>query len=486
MEELDIATIKKRSIQGIFALTSRNFIIQIMNFSANFALTVILSPAVFGIFFVVSAINSFLSYFSDIGLASALIQKKESLTDDDLKTTFTIQQILVISAVSIAFLTSGWVGEFYKLEKDGIQLFQALVFAFFLSSLKTIPSVMLERSLKFNKLIIPQIVEAIVFNIVVLTLAFKGFEIRSFTYAVLARGVFGLIAMYMIAPWKIKIGFARNSASKLLSFGIPFQLNSFLALLKDDLLIIFLGKILPLVQVGYIGFAQKWAFYPLRFIMDTMIRITFPSYSRLQHEKAILGLAIEKSIFVISFFIFPALMGLSILAPYFIKFFPVSKYQQWEPALLSLSFFAINAALSSISTPLTNALNAIGKIKITLFLMVFWTIATWLLTPVFIIIFGFNGVSLASMLITLSVVLVVHITKKYIDFNIVRTIKNQIISASFMGLLIYFLSPLIVINFPLLMVMIAIGSGAYFGMMLVLARSQILADVMLIKQNLKK
>lgn len=486
MQEIDIATIKKRSIQGVFALTSRNFIIQIMNFSANFILTIVLNPAVFGIFYVVSAINSFLSYFSDIGLASALIQKKDSLTEDDLKTTFTIQQILVISAVVIAFLISGWVGEFYNLEKDGIQLFQALVLAFFFSSLKTIPSIMLERNLRFNKWIVPQIVEAFVFNIVVLALAFKGFEIKSFTYAVLARGISGVLAMYIIAPWKIKIGFSKDSARKLLSFGIPFQLNSFLALLKDDLLIIFLGKLLPLAQVGYIGFAQRWAFYPLRFIMDTMIKITFPSFSRLQHEKALLGLAIEKSLFAISFFIFPALMGLSILAPYFIKFFPISKYQQWEPALLSLSFFAVHAAFSSISTPLTNALNAIGKIKVTLYLMVFWTAATWALTPVFIILFGFNGVALASMIITFSVIFVVYITKKYIDFDIFKTIKNQIISTSFMGLIIYFLSPLIVKNFPMLLTMIVIGSIIYLGSMFLLAKAQILEDIKLIRQSLQK
>src|SRR5665811_1903695 len=86
--------------------------------------------------------------------------------------------------------------------------------------------------------------------------------------------------MYIIAPWKIGFGFSRPVASRLLNFGVPFQLNSILALLKDDLLIVYLGKVLPLAQVGYIGFAQKWAFTPLRLIMDNIIRITFPSFSR--------------------------------------------------------------------------------------------------------------------------------------------------------------------------------------------------------------
>ena len=121
-----------------------------------------------------------------------------------------------------------------------------------------------------------------------------------------------------------------------MSFGIPFQLNSFLALIKDDLFIAYLGKVLPIAQVGYIGFAQKWAFAPLRLIMDNVIRITFPSFSRLQDEKEVLTKAIEKSIFAASFLIFPSLVGLVILSPYFVHLIP--KYLKWEPALMSLFF----------------------------------------------------------------------------------------------------------------------------------------------------
>jgi len=187
MEELDIAAVVNRSIHGIFALVSRTLFIQIVGFLVNFLLTIYLSPATFGVYFVVTAVIAFLSYFSDIGLAAALIQKKENLTKEDLATTFTIQQILVISSCAIAILASSFVAKFYDLELPGVMLFISLVIAFFLSSLKTIPSILLERDLHFEKLVIPQIVETLSFNLVALVLAIKGFGISSFTYAVLAR-----------------------------------------------------------------------------------------------------------------------------------------------------------------------------------------------------------------------------------------------------------------------------------------------------------
>jgi O-antigen/teichoic acid export membrane protein len=484
MEELDIASVTKRSIKGIFALTSRTFTVQIVSFITNFVLTIFLSPAVFGVYFVVSAAIAFLSYFSDIGLAAALIQKKEPIKEEELRATFTLQQILVVTVVVIAFLISGKIGSFYHLNKDGVFLFQALIFSFFLSSLKTIPSIILERNLRFEKLVIPQIVETLFFSVTAVLFAVKGFGVTSFTYAVLARGLSGLIAIYIISPWKIGFGFSKEPLKKLLSFGVPFQANSFLALLKDDLLIAYVGKVLPLAQVGLIGFAQKWAFSPLRLVMDNVIRVTFPSFSRLQNEKELLKKAIEKSIFAACFIIFPSLMGLVVFSPYLVHLIP--KYLKWEPALISLGFFSLNAGLSSISTPLTNALNAIGKIKITLYLMIFWTVSTWILTPFAIFLFGFNGFAIASAFIAFSVFAVVHIVKRYIDFNLIKSIKIPFLSTMIMGLFIYSISRMIVKDFMSLVLVMFLGGILYLGTMFALARKDLIADLKMIRGNLKK
>jgi O-antigen/teichoic acid export membrane protein len=416
MEEIDLATIKKRSITGVVALTSRTFFLQIINFLSMFLLTIFLAPEVFGIFFVVTAVVNFLNYFSDIGLAAALIQKKEKLTDTDLKTTFTIQQALVIFLVILAFLSSTQVARFYNLSSAGLWLFRALVISFFLSSLKTIPSVLLERKLDFNRLVIPQIGETILFNLVAVFLAWKGIGIASFTWAVLARGVSGLILIYLISPWMPGFSLNRASAKKLLSFGIPFQANSLLALVKDDLLTVFLGKVLPFAQVGFIGWAQKWANMPLRFIMDSVIKVTFPAYSRLQDNLAALRSGIEKALFTVCFLTFPALVGLALLASSLVEFLP--RYLKWQPALLALYFFCLQAAFACVSTILTNNLNSTGRIKITLKLMVIWTVFTWMLTPIFIHFWGYNGVAPAAALVAVTVVLPVWLVKKVVDFDL--------------------------------------------------------------------
>ena len=426
MEDISLEVIKQKSIKGVLALTSRTFILQLIAFGGTFLLTIFLSPAAFGVFYVVSAIIAFLNYFSDIGLAAALIQKKDEVTKRDLITTFTIQQGLVITLVVLAFLLTSVIGGFYSLDSDGQWLYRSLIVAFFLSSLKTIPSVLLERTLDFGKLVIPQILETLGFYVIAVILAWRGYGTLSFAWAVFARSVIGLVAIYIISPWRPQLGFSGGSAKKLLRFGLPFQANSLLALVKDDFLTVVLGKVLTFTEVGYIGWAKKWAEIPLRLIMDSVVRVAFPTFSRIQHDVGVLGRAIEKTLFGLSASIFPITAGLLFgIAPLVAA---IPKYEKWEPALLSFYLFAVASAVASLSVPLTNALNAVGKIKITLLLMVLWTTTTWFLTLFLINLFGYNGVSLSLLLITSTLILVVHLSKTIAPFSFWRSVRFPILS----------------------------------------------------------
>lgn len=432
MGEIDIELIKRRSVVGVVALTARTFFLQIIAFGATFLLTLFLSPDIFGVFYVVSAIISFLGYFSDIGLAAALVQKKEDVTREDLGTTFVIQQGLVVTMVGVSLIFSQVIADFYRLDASGVWLFRALAISFFLSSLKTIPSVLLERKLAFDRLVIPQIIETLGFYLVAVYLAWRGQGITSFTWAVLVRGILGLIAMYIVEPWMPVISINKESAKKLMRFGLPFQLNSFLALLKDDLLTVFLGRVLPFAQVGYIGWAKKWAEVPLRLIMDSVVRVTFPAYSRLQHDSTLLVKAIDKTLFGLSALILPISAGLLFFVHPMVELIP--KYSKWEPALVSFYIFVFSSALAALSTPLMNALNAVGRIRTTLKFMIGWTISTWLFTVIFMQFFGYNGVSLALLVVGGSLYFVIKVAKHIADFSFVQNVRGPVIAATVQGM----------------------------------------------------
>lgn len=472
---ITLEAVKEKAVKGVVILTGRTFLLSTLSLVATGLLTVFLDPSEFGVFWIVSAVVNFLAYFSDVGLAAALIQKKEEVDDDDLRTTFTIQQILVLTLLVILFFATPFISSYYSLTSDGQFLLYALGISLFLSSLKTIPSVLLERELEFGKLVIPQVLENLVYNIVAVFLAWKGFGIKSFTVAVLARGVVGLVAMYILRPWRPSFAFARKPLKRLLSFGVPYQANTLLATVKDDGMTVVLGGILGTSGVGLLGWAQKWGQAPLRFFMDHVIKVTFPAFSRMQDAKKELETSVTRSIFFICFLVFPTLAALLILAPVLVEIIP--RYEKWQPALLPLGLIAINTVFASVTTQLTNLLNSIGKIKTTFKLMVMWTVLTWLFVPFLATRNGVNGAALGYALVGASSVVAIIVARRQVRFSLVNSALRPFLATLVMSLLLLLLRGQFENSMALVWGLIAVGFVSYLVSVYLLVGATLIKDV---------
>lgn len=473
--EISLETVKKRSVRGVVVLTGRTFILQIISLVAQLFLFAYLGKYEFGVFAIVSAIVNFLVYFSDIGLAAALIQKKETPTETDLKTTFFIQQLLIVSIVVLVFVFSPQIAHRFSLSTDGVYLLYALSFSLLLSSLKGIPSVLLERKLEFVKLVFPQILEQVVYNVILVFFAMNGFGLKSFSIAVIARGVVGLVAIYILQPWMPGFAFSKKTLLDLFKFGIPYQVNTFLATFKDDGMTIILGGILGPVGVGVLSFAQKIARLPLTFFMDTVTRVTFPAFSRMQGAKLDLERSVTRSIFFICLLVFPSLVGISILSPILIKIIP--RYNQWTPALIPIVFISINFAFAAATTQLTNLLNAIGKIKITFYLMIMWTTLTWAFIPFLSIKFGVVGASIGYSLVGASSLMAIYITKKYVNFSLTNSIIKPLIGSIIMGVVLIIARSFLPFSINSMIVLSVLGVIVYSTSMLSMMGLSLVEDI---------
>ncbi len=472
--EISLETVKKRSVRGVVVLTGRTFLLQIISLVAQLILFAFLGTYEFGVFAIVSAIINFLVYFSDIGLAAALIQKKDKPTETDLRTTFFVQQLLVVAIIVVVFLLTPFFTQKYSLTHDGQTLLYALAISLLFSSLKGIPSVLLERKLEFVKLVFPQILEQVVYNVVLVYMAVNGYGLKSFTVAVIARGIVGLITIYILQPWKPGIAFSRSTLSGLFKFGIPYQVNTFLATFKDDGITLILGSILGPVGVGVLSFAQKIARLPLTFFMDTVTRVTFPAFSRMQDAKDDLARSVTRSIFFICLLVFPSLVGISILSPIMIQVIP--RYSHWTPALIPIIFISINFMFAAATTQLTNLLNAIGKIKITFYLMIMWTVLTWAFVPILAQKFGAVGASIGYSLVGSSSIVAIILAKRYVNFSIMDSMIKPIVGSLVMGITLLIMKRYLSVSVSSLEILIASGIVVYIVSMISMVGLTLIQD----------
>lgn len=465
-------TINRKIISGFFTLTFRRAaLFGVMWLNNNLLLARILPPDIIGIFNIATSVLMFFTYFSDIGLGAALIQKKE-IKREDLITTFTIQQILAtLIAISVWFLAP-WFAHIYQLDNAGMWLIRALGFGFFLTSFKVLPSVVLERDLKFGPLVIVEILETITYLSVLDYLILNNYGVTAYTFAVLGRGIIGIIAIYIFAPWKIGFGISKESAKELVKFGAPFQLNSILALLKDRLIDLVVAGIIGKAGVGYVTWARNIAYVPLE-IMNIMGRITFPAFSRLQDDKEAQSRTIEKSLFFGTLFMYPLSFGIIGIAPSIVNYIVRS---DWQPALPLIYLFSVSCFWAALSTPLATFLNSTGRINTTLKLMVMWTIIEWAITPFFALQYGFLGVAIASFIISFVSIVPIIIVKKIIDFGIIKNIYKQFICGLIMFAGVFSLSKYYVSNWQTLLITIGVGAIIYLTLAFLILKKEFMLN----------
>lgn len=472
--EVSLEEVKARAVRGVVAIMGRGFFIQFVAQISQFFLLAFLSVEQMGVFWIVSAAVGFLVFFSDIGLAAALIQKKEKPTLSDLRTTFTVQQILILSILIILYILTPYFRNVYNLTEEGVMLLYALGISLFLSSLKSIPSILLERKLEFSKFIIPDLLESLVYSLVVVYFAWRGLGIRSFTYAVLLRGVIGVATIYALQRWPIGFALSRKSLTGLFRFGVPYQINQLIAVVKDRGVTLALGAVIGTQGVGYLGTAERASQIPLRQFLDPITKVTFPAFARMQEHKSELADSVTRTLMVITFFVFPSVLGIYLVSPILIKVIP--NYAKWEPSLIPLGFMTINVLFASVTTQLTNMLMAIGKIKIVSGLITMWAVLTVILVPGLGYLYGINGAALGYALVSSSSVVAIYIAKKHVNFSLTNSVLKTGIAAAVMSVVVFIARGFAPPTLPALVVIIAMGGVSYIAVSYLLFGKSLITD----------
>ena len=459
----ELQHIKSRSFASVVSLLAQGSYAAVLGFIAFFILTVKSGAHLLGIYNTVLATLSSFNYLTNLGLGAAIMQKKD-VKQVDLNTAFYIQSTLTILAVILGFYLTPHIFSFYKdLPQSAVTLYWAVLISFLFLSLKSIPSVLLEKNIEIYKVVIVQAVENTVFYLSIIIMVLLGYEMMSLVVGVLARAIVGLILIFIFNPWMPTLSFSWDSAKRLLKYGIPFQGNSFLALIKDDLLIIYLGGAIGLTNLGIVTFGKKYAEFSIRLIMDNINRVAFPLFARFQKNKKLLKKSLEKVFFYESFFIFSAVIGAIFIFDSLLKIIPGAYYDKWHLALFSFYFFSLSALCVSLYSPLINFFNAIGKVKTSLYFMIYFTILTWLLIPLSIKIFDANGISIAFFIMSLSFVLVIFQAKKYLSFSIWSFIRPNIVAAATMAgfLFVTRLVTINILNIPVLHIALSVLGGGF-------------------------
>jgi O-antigen/teichoic acid export membrane protein len=392
-------TLARKTVGGLFWVSSSLVFIKIINFITTVILARLLDPSYFGLIAAALVIINFFEIFRDLGIGTALIYKKDDV-DMATNTAFFILPIVAVIFYVISYFIAPFAADFFK-ESQLEAIIRVLSLIFVIWSFGTLPSILLDKNLEFKKKMIPQIIPKIGYGIASVMLALNGYGVWSLVFGRLVLEVLSVLFIWPVVNWRPSYKFDRKIAFDLINYGKQVIGANILVFLISIVDLTFIGRFLGPDNLGFYSIAIGIASLLTSQVSMVMGRVMFPIYSTIQHDMVTLKKAYVRTMKYVSIIAIPASFGIFIVAYDFIK---VIYGDKWLPALAALqvlSFYALNRSLLATTEDLYLAAGKPDvRTKLNFLQLIFMSILMYPLTMHY----GILGTSVAALLPSILIV----------------------------------------------------------------------------------
>lgn len=279
-ESTDLNDLKKKAVKGGMLTVSAKFITIFVQISSIIILSRLLSPTDFGLIAMVTAITAFMGIFRDMGLSTAVIQKK-NIEHDQINTLFWLNILVGSLLTVITFALAPVIASFYKRpELQPVVMLLSTIFV--IASAGAQHAAILQRELNLKPKVIADICGAALTLIVSISLAYKGYGFWSLAWGTVAGAIVTTLLYFKgstFTPSKPKIV---QGTRDLIKFGANVTVFEILNYFHRNLDNILIGRIWGALTLGLYSRAYQLMMLPISSLRDPINAIALPVLSRLQ------------------------------------------------------------------------------------------------------------------------------------------------------------------------------------------------------------
>lgn len=391
-ELLEPKDVEAKTMQGASLMVLRTLVLYPVGFVGEVVLARRLAPEDFGVYALASFVTVTLAAVLEVGLAASLIQRPDEPRDEEYQTLFTLQISAITALVVLIFLISPWLFPWLGLDPRIRWTMLALLLCPWISSFGTMSCVKLERQLRYVIFARMDVLRGLTYMGSAVALAFAGARAWSFVIAIVLSTIVKTCVAYRQAPWPVRFRLNLAGMGQALRFGFMFQLSTLTSLFRDHIGVVLGGPLFGVQSVGYLNWAKNTTYYTSQIFTQVVSRVAFPSISRVQHDPAAVRQMAQTLLKYVNLFTFPIIALFAALIPEFVTVFYTDK---WLPALPAFYFYSVRMFGSNITTLYVSVLNAVGQVRKTLQILIWWTVADWVLALSLCPAFGFTGIAMA-------------------------------------------------------------------------------------------
>ena len=453
-----MASLKDRTITGIFW----SFIQKIGSRGISFAIMILLArlltPADFGLIGMLMIFIEISQAIVDGGFNLALIQKKDT-DEQDYSSVFYINLAASFGLYFILFFFAPLIAEFYS-QPLLVDLVRVLSFVFVINAFSFVQEARLTKEIEFKKLMMVNIPATIIGGVVGISMAFLDFGVWSIVGLQISTRLAFTIQIWLYSKWKPEFSFNKTRIKALFSFGGKLFIARIIGTLYNNIFLVVLGKFYPVSSVGYYQNANNLASMPAGTISTVISGVTFPAFSEIQDDNLRLAQGYKRAIQQVFFWITPFYVLAGVLAEPLFRFVFTEK---WLPAVPYFQFLCIVGVIGPLSTYNLNIVNVKGRSDVFLKLQLIRRILTSI-AIVFALIYG----NITTLLIVqaassvFSYILFSTVAGRFINYGFGKQIKDLagiLLLSIFIGIVVFFADYLMVTFTDLLRLLIGFSIG---------------------------
>lgn len=306
-----------RSISAVYWGASGAVVRIALQFGTQVTLARILGPEQYGLFAIGVIVVSFSNFFSDIGIAYGLIQKKQ-IRGEDVRFVGTWQLILGVLVTSVIAAASDGIGAFFG-EPKAAQIVRALAVVCLLNALAAPSLNLLRRELDYRSIQLAQILSYVAGYVVVgVPMALSGFQVWALVSAWLVQAVSNLLLLYVRVRHSVRPLFWYAEAGSVSQYGLTVLATNITNWLVSNIDRIVVGRAFASRDIGLYATSYNVLYNPTASLLGVVQPVFFSASSRVDGDLGPVARSYRSLLGAIALFVAPAFIGVSVVAETFV------------------------------------------------------------------------------------------------------------------------------------------------------------------------
>jgi O-antigen/teichoic acid export membrane protein len=248
--------------------------------AVSIVLARVLGPEPFGLVAVGWLVIGVSNLIADLGLGSALLQRR-TISNDDIRYAFNMQVWVGVALMGITALFAPLVGRIFN-EMKVVPVIRVMSLVFLLQTLGGISVCLLKRQMNFKNVQFAQISSYLAgFVGIGIPLALIGFGVWSLVLAQLSQTALFSVLCYLQVQHPVKI-FFRFPSSALTNFGIKVLFTNIVNYFISNAATFLIGRCFDVITLGLYNRVYTLVSTPMNSVVAAVQQVTFAAYSRMQ------------------------------------------------------------------------------------------------------------------------------------------------------------------------------------------------------------